>query len=198
MSVELIQSSNQNEGLQISQVVTDMVTYIENLVVDNEIAFKSATSVYRQARDWKNIIEQQRKVALEPYRRRVVTINDKAKELSDPLDRVIEATNAKCAGYQSHLEIIKKQEESKIREAAKMLDIEAPIFIPPMEKSLRGDGAITSTKVEKKFRVTDIAKVPTKYLMVDEKAVKQDLKLGIFQIEGLEIYEEKTTTLRAR
>jgi hypothetical protein len=44
----------------------------------------------------------------------------------------------------------------------------------------------------------DISKVPTKYLMVNEEAVKRDLKLGIETIPGLEVYEETTTQLRVR
>jgi hypothetical protein len=43
-----------------------------------------------------------------------------------------------------------------------------------------------------------MAKVPAKYLMVDEAAIKRDLKLGVSEIDGIEIFEEKITQLRTR
>ena len=67
-----------------------------------------------------------------------------------------------------------------------------------MESIVRGDGAITVTKTETRFRVVDLSKVPLKYLVVDEAAIKRDIKLGLTQIDGLELYEEKTTQLRTR
>ncbi len=67
-----------------------------------------------------------------------------------------------------------------------------------MEKTIRGEGAILTTKTEKAFRVLDISKVPLKYLMVDEAAVKKDLKLGINEVPGIEVFESTTTQLRMR
>ena len=183
---------------QVGAVISDMVAFVTELVVDNEGAYRKVTSLYKQAREWKKAIEAKRKELVEPFRSRVAEINDRAKELTDPLDRVVEQSNAKVAGYHKLLEERKKAEDEKIRAEAALFDAAEELYIPDSPKTIRGDGAISVTRTEKRFKVMDLAKVPTKYLMVDEKALMQDIKLGITDIPGIEIYEETTTQLRVR
>ncbi len=198
MQAELVPLSDRSNEVQIKHVISDMVSFVGTLSVDNEMAYRKITSMYRQAREWKKIIDGTRKQLVEPHRRETAKINDKAKELIDPLDKVIDLANSKASGYQKMLEEVKRKEDAKMREAASLFESDEELYIPPMQVSIRGDGAATVTKVEKKFRVLDITKVPIKYLVVDEEAIKKDLQLGIFEIPGIEVYEEKTTTLRMR
>lgn len=185
-------------AIAVQSVVSDMVDFAKALVVDSDVAYKKITSLYRQARDWKKCIETKRKEMTEPFRKQVSTINDKAKELTDPLDAVVEIANAKSAAYLQRLEEERKAEEARLRESAAMLDCAEELYIPPVETTVRGNGAISYNKKEMKFNVTDLSKVPLKYLMVDEAAVKRDMALGIITIPGLEIFETTTTKLRVR
>lgn len=184
--------------IQVKQVLKDMLGFAEQLVVNSESAYKRMTSLYAQARTWKKAIEEKRKSLTEPYRKKVSEINDSAKKLTDTLDCVINHANAKTMSYQALLVKQKEEEDARLRAAADLFDASDEIYIPPMEKVLRGDGAIAVTKTEKKYRLSDISKVPVKYLMLDEAAIKRDLALGINSIPGLEIYEEQTTKLRIR
>lgn len=185
-------------ALQVKKTIRDMLAFTEQLVVNTETAYKKITSLYAQAREWKKCLESKRKELVDPFRKQMAAINDKAKELTDPLDQVISLANAKVNGYQAFLQDLKRQEEENLRSAAALFDAEDEVYIAPLEKVLRGDGAVTVTKTEKRFKVLDLTKVPLKYLMVNEKAVEQDLKLGINEIPGLEIWEETTTQLRVR
>jgi hypothetical protein len=194
----LMPLDSEDHKLQIKSVIGDMLAFTEQLLVDSEPAYRKITSLYRQAREWKKMIDAKRKELTDPLRKQTAAINDKAKELTDPLDHVIDLANAKASGYQRMLEEQKLQEEAKLRAAAQLFDAAEEIYIPPMEKTLRGDGAVTVTKAEKRFKVVDLAKVPLKYLMVNDKAIEQDIKLGINVIEGLEIYQTTTTQLRIR
>jgi len=194
----LISLNNENNKIKVMNIINDMVGFANQLVVNNETAYRKITSLYRQAREWKKSIDGKRKELTEPLRKQTNAINDKAKELSDPLDAVIALANKKASGYQLMLEDIKRKEDEKIRAEASLFDAEDEIYIPPMEKIMRGDGAMAVTKMEKRFKVLDLAKVPLKYLAIDTKAVEQDIKLGINEISGLEIYEEQTTQLRVR
>lgn len=189
---------DKNHSLIIRNTIQDMVQFTKDLVVDSEPAYKKITSLYRQAREWKKCIDAKRKEMTEPLRKQTACINDKAKEFTDPLDAVIDMANAKANGYMQLLEDLKRKEEEKLKAAAALFDAEDELYIPPMEKTVRGDGAVTVTKTEKRFRLVDITKVPTKYLIVDEDAIKKDLRLGINEIPGLEIFEETTTQLRMR
>lgn len=190
-------NSKEHES-QIKAVINQMVSFTLQLDVVNDAAYKKVTSLYRQARDWKKAIEAKRKQLVDPLRRQTSLINDKAKDLTDPLDQVIDMANMKASGYTKMLEEAKKKEDERIRLAASLFDAEDEVYIPPMEKNIRGEGASTFTKIEKKFKVVDISKVPLKYLTVNEKAVEMDIKMGINAIPGLEIYETQTTTLRSR
>lgn len=171
--------------------------YDDKFVVNCKESYGKITKLYADARGWKKKIEARRKELIEPFRKKMSEINDRAKNLTDPLDKFIDVANVKSNGYLRMLEDIKRKEDELLREAAAMFD-DAPIYIPPMEKNLRGDGATMIQKTEKKFRVLDVTKIPMKYLMVDEDAIKRDIKLGLSEIEGLEIYEETTTQLRMR
>ncbi len=194
----LVPLESEQAKIEIRSVIRDMRLFIENLVVDSEKSYLKITSLYAQAREWKKTIEAKRKSLVEPFRKQTAVINDKAKELTDPLDRVIDVANAKANGYLRLLEDVKRKEDEKLKEAAALFDAADEIYIPPMEKIIRGDGAVTVTRIEKRFKVLDIKKVPTKYLLVDEAAIKKDLNLGLAEIAGIEIWEETTTQLRIR
>ena len=183
---------------QVKAVIEEMAQIAASMVVTNPATYDTITQLYRKARDWKKALEDKRKELVAPARAEMTRINDKAKTLSDPLDAVIDLANAKANGYMRHLEAAKRIEDAKIREAASLFDAADEIYIVPMEKSIRGNGAVTVSKTEKKFKLIDLSKVPLKYLMLDEAAIKKDLQLGISSIEGLEVYEETTTQLRIR
>ena len=183
---------------QVKATIRDMLAFTEQLIVNSDGAYKKITSLYAQAREWKKCIEAKRKDLNEPLRKKMAGINDKAKELTDPLDHVIALANSKVNGYHALLQDLKRKEEEDLRAEAAMFDAEDEVYVPPLDKVLRGDGAVTVTKTEKHFKVVDLSKVPLKYLMVNEKAVEQDLKLGINEILGLEIYETTSTQLRVR
>lgn len=183
---------------QLKKEISEMHAKAVHLNVDTEEAYKSITAIYADARSWKKCIEAKRKYLNEPLRKKMCLINDKAKELTDPLDQVINLANAKVHGYHKHLEDLKRKEEETLRNAASLFDAEDEVYVAPVDKILRGDGAISVTKTEKHFKVLDLSKVPLKYLMVNEKAIEHDLKLGINEIPGLEVYETITTQLRTR
>lgn len=186
------------EPFEMREVIATRRSFVESLIVNSEESYKKITSLYAEAREWKKAIEARRKQLVDPYRKQMASVNDIAKELTDPLDAVIDMANGKANGYVRMLEEVKRKQEEDLRAQAALFDAADEIYIPPMDNIVRGDGAIAVTKTEMNFRVLDISKVPTKYLMVDEAAIKKDLKLGLSQIEGIEIYETKTTQLRTR
>ncbi len=188
---------DQAEGA-VKTVIADLLGYANKMVVETEPAYKSMTSLYRQARDWKKVIENRRKELTEPLRRETSRINDKAKEITDPLDKVIDIANSKTNGYMAVLEAQKRQKEEDLKAIAALFDCFEETETVPESSTIRGNGAMLVKKAEKKFRTIDLSKVPLKYLMVNEEAVKRDLKLGIENISGLEVYEEITSNLRVR
>lgn len=189
----------QNELIEIdASDISDMLSMAKSLVVTNDDGYRGITKLYREAKEWQKKVETARKSLCAPFRLKISEINDKAKELTDPLDQIIDLANAKTNSYQKLLEKAKEQEDEQTRAIAALFDAEDEVYIEPLEKTIRGNGAIAVTKTEKRFKLGDLSKVPLKYLQLNEDIVKQDIKLGIGSIPGIDIYEETITKLRTR
>lgn len=202
MSAELLATLEplqvQKDTHEMHKKIKEMISQAQSLIVDNEGAYKEVTRIYREAQTAKKAIDGRRKELVTPFRDEISRINDRAKSVLDPLDRITEIANMKASSYQRLLEDRRQKEEEKLRAAAALFDAEEEIYVAPLEKVTRGDGANLVTKVEKRFRLVDITKVPAKYLLIDESAVRKDLQLGVNEIPGLDVYDETTTTLRVR
>lgn len=188
----------ERKQFDLKQRLGQIVLIAKNLVVNNEEAFRQITGLYSESRDWEKQIEFARKNANAPDQDRINARNDKAKELLTPLKEIQQLAKVKSAQYQAMLEEAKRQEEARIKDAVDLLGLDDMPYIPPVEKSHRGDGAIVYTKVVTKFKLVDLSKVPLKYLKIDEDAIERDLKLGVAEIPGLEIFQEKITQLKSR
>ncbi len=121
-----------------------------------------------------------------------------AKMLLTPLREIQDIAKGKTTSYCTHLEEKKRQEQEAIRQAADLIGSDDAPYVAPVEKSIRGNGAMAYSRVVRKFRTTDLSKVPTKYLQINEDAVNEAIKMGISEISGLEIYESKEIQLKVR
>ena len=179
---------------KLKQIVSELI----RLEMKTEQDFNIVTQTYAQAKSWEKQIDGARKEANEPDQSRINERNDAAKSLTNLLKSIIETTKAKTAQYQDFLEAQRQEQLAAAEAAAHLLDLEHTPYVPELEKSNSGSGAMAFTRILKKFRVIDAAKVPAKYLKIDDSAVELDIKLGISDIPGIEIYEEKVTQLRTK
>ena len=67
--------------------------------------------------------------------------------------------------------------------------------IPIAEKTVTVMGS-QKAEMAPKYRLVDIALVPTSLLMLDEQKIKAQLKAGVREISGLEIWVEEETRFR--
>ena len=198
MAHDLVQSDEIFSARGIKNIIVEELECIKHLRVVDEDSYKKVTGLYAEARRWKKIIEAIRKEILEPFRKLTIAINEKAKSLSNPIDQIILLANKKAAGYSALLEKERIEEEKRLSDAAKLFDSEEEVYLPQSKINNLEKEATFICKTEKRFKVVDMELIPRKYLTIDERAIKQDLVLGIQQIPGLEIYEEKITILRTK
>lgn len=183
-----LQLVDENHQAKICSLI-DKISFASSLVVDNESAYEDIKQLYQQARDLKKVVEDNRKKRTEPFREEISDINAHAAELTTPLDRLIEIINKKTDAYLTMLENRQVKEE---------LDwFEMPADEPPF-KPTKATKTTVTTKTDRTFKVVDLSKVPLRYLMIDEYAIKKDLALGVFEIPGLEIQETTTKKLRLK
>ncbi len=120
-----------------------------------------------------------------------------AKPVQDASDAIVGAINA---WQRAKLEE-QRRLEREAAEAAKVFQDETPAESPaPVKEVARvvsstGRVAAVAATVWK-HRVIDPAKVPAKYLMVNESAIKAAVAGGVREIEGVEIYEDVRTAIR--
>lgn len=158
--------------------------------------YELVTDIYAQARKYLKMITEKEKKLLEPYKEKINEIRYEAKTHKEPLQRMIDICNAKADDWQKYINMKSLEKQRKLIEAAKLFGIEMPIMVDDITKPKSTKNTTSTTKTVMKFRITDLSKVPLKYLKIDEDAVNLDIKLGIHNIEGLEIYPETKTTLR--
>lgn len=200
MTIELLPAEQPlnilEDGLVIRRIVDNLVQTVKEAIINSEDTFRTATVLWRQARDWKKNIETQRKALTEPYRKKTAEINDRAKEVTEPLTEIEDIIKSKIDLYTKAIEEQRQKMIARQKEAADLLGVELDAQLPEVV-SHRGTGATVYKKTKKVLKVNDIAKVPVKYLTIDEKLVMEDLNLGL-QIPGVEIVEEETTQIRSR
>lgn len=189
--VEILENPVRGKIERMKQEVT-------SLVMTNEVAFHQATKFYKFAKEGEKQIEFIRKQLNGPDQERINARNDKAKDLLEPLKEVQRIAASKSAEYQTMLEEQKREAQLKIEEAVELFGVEPAMPITEFPKTVRSESATVFTRTIRNFRIVDPSKVPAKYLMVNEEAVKQDIKLGVNEIPGIEIYEEQVRQIRTR
>lgn len=198
MSVQILDDFHVEQQADLKQKIGEIVSFARGLEVTNEQAFHQLTALYSESKQWEKHIELARKTANQPDQERISIRNDKAKELLKPLLEIQSIAKTKSAQWQALLEDRKRQEEEKVKKMIQLLEIEDMPYLAPVEKTCRTEKAVLYTRTVRKFRIVDQSKVPAKYLKVNEDQVELDIKLGIAEIPGLEIYEEQVTQLKTR
>jgi len=90
------------------------------------------------------------------------------------------------------------EQEGRAEEADALLDqpVQTPVVVAPsVVPQVKG----VSVREKWKFRITNEAKVPREYLMVDERKVQKvvDAMKSLTSILGIEVYEESKAVFRA-
>lgn len=180
------------------ETLQQLIDQTSSLEVVNKTQYNDITELFKKCRLLEKDIEINRKKANQPWQDIINSNNDKAKEILIPLKQIQTIAKQKCERYQLRLEEAKKVEEKRVQEAVDLLGLDETPVVAPLEKAIRGDGAIMYSRTVRKFRVVDLSKVPLKYLQINQDLVERDMNLGVDQIPGIEMFDEKVTQLRTR
>ena len=134
-------------------------------------------SIVRPVQKRLTAIENSEKSKCKKYRNKVLQEQRAAEALKakQEAEAAAKKRKASLAGLNTVKEVVVKQAESKVDTFT---------------------GSSASYKTTHVPYLTDITKVPAKYLTVDWKLVKADVKAGIHKIDGFDIKEEVDMTLR--
>lgn len=164
-------------------------------------------------------LEDDRKSWVKPLNEQVKRLNGMFKIQQEPFTKIEKIAKDKIGKFmaeeEERQEKIRKDEQEKAdrealaaatkasasgdeAQADAILDQSIAAGDKEPEKAIvRGNlGSSTSTRSVWKHEVVDPGKVPSKYMMVDESAIKAAVKNGERDIPGIRIYEDKQVVIR--
>jgi len=155
--------------------VDELVEMATNFVVETDKEAQKGLSMALQARDLNKTIETTRKALVRPHIDFQKSLKTFADAFRMKLQEIEESLQKKVEDYQQ-----------KRKEDLKEHGIDDASF-----DTLSVEEGSSTTKTTWEFKLDDIEKVPMQYLQLNEKLVKEAIKLGHREIPGIEIFEVK-------
>lgn len=164
-------------------------------------------------------LEEKRKSLVGPLNDVVKTLNNDFKEFTNPLTTLLNGLKKSVGSYldkkDREAKLLAEKEAAKIEKKEEKL-ADALSSKNPLEREMAqqkidtmkntaeqkvnevmpgkintGAGSVSS-KMLWKFEITNPTAVPVNYLMIDEAKIKQAIKDGIREINGVRIYQERS------
>lgn len=192
--------------------IDKMVALAEAMEIKDDASNEQAVRMAAQAKRLNGAIEDARTAFVKPHNEHVKQVNCLSKVYQGRLAQIETGLKRKISVYSQEKELERRKQEEAARKAqaevqAKInaeakaagvepVKIEAPA-VPAQDKVVRTEAGTASQRKVWKFEVMDPAAVPRAYLLVDEKSIREAVKMGVREIPGVRIYEETETIIRA-
>lgn len=176
---------------------------LEPIFADDDL--ESYSERAKALKDVVAMIEKARKGEKDQILKDGRTVDDFFKKLAKPLEDAANTVVAAINAWQRKKLEEERERQRKEAEQAKAratpFDEEPPPAPPPVQQAARVVSAATGKVTASanrfwNFRVVDPAKVPARYLMVNEAALKAAVAGGAREIDGVEIFEDVRTAIR--
>lgn len=164
-----------SEALESHIDIKPIVEKAENFEITDEQTAKQALSMSLQARKLKKALEEKRSEIVRPHLDFQRAVNAFAKEYTATLEKIEERLKGKIEVW------LEAQKAFQPNFCDLMIEVE--------------DGKLTQ-KEELDFFVEEFDKIPSNYLKVDEKKIKEAIKMGMRNIPGIKIFQKKTLSMR--
>lgn len=164
-----------SEALESHIDIKPIVEKAENFEIACEQDAKQALSMSLQARKLKKALEEKRSEIVRPHIDFQRAVNSFAKEYTATLEKIEERLKGKLEVW------LEAQKTFQPNFCELMIEVE--------------DGKLTQ-KEELDFCIEEFDKIPSNYLKVDEKKIKEAIKMGMRNIPGIKIFQKKTLSMR--
>ena len=185
-------------------------------LIRDEPTNQLAASILIEAKRLYKQLEKMRKHFVEPHTTYSHKVNAYFKPYTEPLAEMVARLGRLTSNFALHQETERKRIQAEMDAeaarvaAAQTAEAEAaakegvfyePVKVatpaaPPVSTVTRTGGGSVSQRKEWTFVVENESKVPRKYLVVDPKLIRQDVKGGVREIEGVRIFEDLITNIR--
>lgn len=174
-----------------SEVVDEIVRGARQIKITDMQSAEMAVSYAAKAKSICKRIENTKKEITRQAREFTSEVNSFAKKFIEALETVEKIITDK-------IDVHKREEDQKREEEEALLNIVGTIPVAPYDDLTRiraGNGSCLERTVWG-YEVEEITDVPSKFLMVNDEAVKAAIKAGVRNIPGLKIDSEQKTYIR--
>jgi hypothetical protein len=203
--IETIKKAKQvKEATELSHVLLRKAVSAE---ITDDDGMAKATKFLSIIKSQYKQTDAMRQAFVRPLNEHVSNINAFFKEITRPLNEAEVFIKNKVLHYrkeqekirlkeEQRLEAIRRKEQERLNRAAEKNKVEAPVLkAPAMPVAKKSVGKSTFKKVWA-FRVVNPQKVPRDYLVIDEWSIRQAIRSGVREIEGVEIFQDEIMTSR--
>lgn len=157
-----------------------------------DLSFKdTAINLLGEVKKLSSRIEQKRKEIIEEPSDFIKSVNNFCKNFSSLLNEIESVLKTKISEYRKKEEILRAKAQKELTEKYGQL------ILLGNGNILRGEnGTTVHTRKKMSFKIIDESLIPREYLSPDSKKINNAIKLGIWEIPGIEVYEEEITAVR--
>jgi hypothetical protein len=188
-----------NDPGEFVKAVNGLCKSLTDPLVEAESAVKGKITMYQHQ------FEMERRKAEEAARRAAAELQEKLRREAEEANRKAREEAIRQAEEQAKERQASEAEieaaRQKAGEEAAAVEISAPTVLPltfpKAENVTRTEtGAAAFQRKSWEFELSDILQVPRDYLILDEKRVRDSIRMGIREIPGIRIFETTKTVLR--
>ena len=180
--------------------VTKAVSAAQSLAIKNDSDLGEANDLRAKIKKVGLMITARKEGFTKPAYQAYKMIMEEAKSLFGPLEEQYQfaekVVKGKMIEYHNLVEAKAKAEEAKLAARVEKGTMKFETAIKKVEEIQKPETTIESGKskatfrIEKKFEVTDMSKLPIEYHLPDLTKIRQDMYKGI-QVGGVKYWEEK-------
>lgn len=213
---QIVQNNPETKLAEIATDLSGLEKKAVKITINNSDDVIKATEFLTSIKTRIKRIEEIRKFFVDPLNQQVKRINDLFRTPADKYKSMETQVKRLIADYTLEQEKIRREQEAKLQaqhqkeiEKAEKQGKEVEFAMTPTiekpEQTVKADGGSATTRTVWKFNVVYISDLIRqantnsalqKFLMVDEKAVRQAIAEGAREIPGIKIYEDIEVSVR--
>jgi hypothetical protein len=185
----------------VKQQATKALSAANEIVIKSQEDMVKATDVLSKIKSVGKLVKERKELITRPLMESLNSVRDLFKPIEQThadAERIIKGKmldwqNAEEARQEKErLAIANRVEKGTMKPETAVAKMEK---IAPVQTSAQGKVGTVTTRIVKKYRVTDESKLPREFLVPDMGKISEALKAGQV-VPGAEIYEEKVISAR--
>lgn len=180
-------STVEKEGGSVGKEVALVTSKAQEIAVTDAHTFEQAANMLSELKSIQKKIEAEEDRVTDPLRQALEAERSRWRPMKLSIKTAIDALKGSVTAYNANILAEQRLAQEKLSSGEIDLSQALSTATVPVTNSIR------MTK-RKQFRVTNLAKVPRKYLILDEKAVREAMRQDK-KIAGIEYFIEETPTI---